>query len=245
MGRGLFLFYKQTGPIMPTSENYQVVVIGSGPGGYVAAIRCAQLGKSVAVVERDRLGGVCLNMGCIPSKSLIRHASLFRTRTALESLGLSIDSSRFDYARVFAASRRAADTLSRGVAWLMKKNGITVITGSGALTSDRTVMVDGSREIHAANIIIATGSRSSALKPHPRCSGRLANLTSRLGIRSERCADTQALHPSPGGLCHRQEPGIRVAPFSAGFGKRLGRLPAPSFAPSGLICRPRRMVCTR
>ncbi len=152
---------------MPPSENYQVVVIGSGPGGYVAAIRCAKLGKSVAVIERDRLGGVCLNMGCIPSKSLIRHASLFRTRPVLESLGLSIDGSRFDYSRVFAASRRAADTLSKGVAWLMKKNGITVITGSGALTSDRTVVVDGSREIHAANIIIATGSRPRELPGFP------------------------------------------------------------------------------
>jgi len=148
---------------MLTSENYDVVVIGSGPGGYIAAIRCAKLGKSVAIIERDRLGGVCLNKGCIPSKSLIRQASLFLTRAALESLGVSVDSSRFDYARVFAASRRAADTLSRGVAYLMKKNGIAVISGVGALGSDRIVVVDGSREIHAANIIIATGSRPREL----------------------------------------------------------------------------------
>jgi len=148
---------------MLTSENYDVVVIGSGPGGYIAAIRCAKLGKSVAIIERDRLGGVCLNMGCIPSKSLIRQASLFLTRAALESLGVSVDSSRFDYARVFAASRRAADTLSRGVAYLMKKNGIAVISGVGALGSDRIVVVDSSREIHAANIIMATGSRPREL----------------------------------------------------------------------------------
>jgi dihydrolipoamide dehydrogenase len=148
---------------MPPEEKFDVVVIGSGPGGYVAALRCAQSGKSVAIVERDRLGGVCLNMGCIPSKSLIRHASLFRNRTVLESLGVAIDLAQFDYSRVFAASRKAADTLSRGVAWLMKKHGITVIAGRGAIGSDRTVVIDGTREIGAANIVIATGSRPREL----------------------------------------------------------------------------------
>ena len=143
---------------MPSPEKFDVVVIGSGPGGYVAAIGCAKRGKSVAIIERDRLGGVCLNRGCIPSKSLIRQASLFRSREAFESLGVSLDISGFDYSRVFSASRKAADTLSRGVAYLMEKNGIVVIGGSGALGSDRTVVIDGSREIRGENIIIATGS---------------------------------------------------------------------------------------
>ncbi len=148
---------------MPTPDNFDVAIIGSGPGGYVAAVQCAILGKSVAIIERDRLGGVCLNMGCIPSKSLIRQASIFRSHTALESMGVTLDLAGFDYSRVFAASRKAADTLSKGVAWLMKKHRITVINGTGVLGSNRSVVVDNSREVHAANIIIATGSRPREL----------------------------------------------------------------------------------
>jgi dihydrolipoamide dehydrogenase len=152
---------------MTSPEKFDVAIIGSGPGGYVAAVCCARRGKSVAIIERDRLGGVCLNMGCIPSKSLIRSASLFRSRTALEAMGLAVDCSGFDYKRVFAASRAAADTLSKGVAYLMKKNGITVINGVGVIASGRSVMVDGSREIGAGAIIIATGSRPRELPGFP------------------------------------------------------------------------------
>ena len=146
--------------------DFDVLIIGSGPGGHVAAIKCAQLGKSVAVIERDRVGGVCLNMGCIPSKTLIRQASLFRAAGDLESLGVMVDRSGFDYAKVFAASRKAADTLSRGVAYLFKKNKIILITGTGRLVSAHEVAVDD-RIFAAENIIIATGSRPKTLAGFP------------------------------------------------------------------------------
>ncbi len=139
--------------------DYDVVIIGSGPGGYVAAIRAAQLKLKVAVVEKGKIGGVCLNIGCIPSKSLIHQSEIFRSQSKLESMGLKIDQSGFDYEQVFNASRKAADTLSRGVAYLFKKNNIEVITGTAVLSSDHEVTIDGSRKVSAGSIIVATGSR--------------------------------------------------------------------------------------
>ncbi|MFP4015218.1 MAG: dihydrolipoyl dehydrogenase [Chitinispirillaceae bacterium] len=148
---------------MAQQYEYDVVVIGSGPGGYVAAIRASQLGLKVAVVEQGKIGGVCLNIGCIPSKALISQAEVYRSRSKLISMGLKIDESGFDYGQVFKASRKAADTLSRGVAYLLKKNKIDVITGTGRLGSDHEVVVDGERKITAGAIILATGSRPRAI----------------------------------------------------------------------------------
>jgi dihydrolipoamide dehydrogenase len=143
---------------MAVIYDYDLVVIGSGPGGYVAAIRAAQLKQKVAIIEKEKIGGVCLNIGCIPSKALINQAETYKSTTALESMGIKVDTSGFDYSKVFAASRKAADSLSKGVAFLMKKNGITVISGTGVLESAHEVSVDGTR-VSAKAIILATGSR--------------------------------------------------------------------------------------
>jgi dihydrolipoamide dehydrogenase len=139
--------------------DYDIAVIGAGPGGYVAAIRAAQLGKKVVVIEKDKVGGVCLNIGCIPSKSLIHHADLFRSVAALEMMGLSIDKSGFDYGRVFQASRKTADSLSKGVAFLLKKNQVTVINGTARFVSPVELSIDDDKHITAKSIICATGSR--------------------------------------------------------------------------------------
>ena len=144
---------------MSDSYDYDVVIIGSGPGGYVAAIRAGQLGLRTAIVEKDKLGGVCLNIGCIPSKALIHHANTFNSIPHLESLGVNIDTLGFDYRKVFAASRKAADTLSRGVAYLLKKNKVTVIEGTARVSSPHEITVDGKQTVSAGSIIAATGSR--------------------------------------------------------------------------------------
>ncbi|HTX71440.1 MAG TPA: dihydrolipoyl dehydrogenase [Rectinemataceae bacterium] len=144
---------------MPDTS-YDLVVIGSGPGGYVAAIRAAQLGLKVAIVEREALGGVCLNVGCIPSKALIHSASLFREgKAALEAAGAKVDLSGFDYAAVWRGSRKAADRLSKGVGFLLKKNGVEVLKGEAKLEGPRQVGVTGIGRVDAAAIILATGSR--------------------------------------------------------------------------------------
>jgi dihydrolipoamide dehydrogenase len=144
---------------MAPSFDYDVVIIGAGPGGYVAAIRAAQLKLTVAVIEKDKPGGVCLNVGCIPSKALIHQAEVFQSTKLLEQMGIAVDRDGFDYAKVHAASRKAADTLSKGVTFLLKKNGVTVIPGTGVLLSPHEVKVDDGRIVTGRNVIIATGSR--------------------------------------------------------------------------------------
>jgi len=149
---------------MTNSFDYDVVIIGGGPGGYVAAIRAAQLKLSVAVIEHDRLGGVCLNLGCIPSKSLIHQATQFSSTAALERMGVTVDRNGFDYRLVHSLSRKTADMLSRGVAYLLKKNGVTVINGTGRIVSPHEVSVNGTeRTVTGRNLIIATGSRPRAV----------------------------------------------------------------------------------
>lgn len=142
---------------------YDIVVIGGGPGGYVAAIRAAQLGLSVMVVEKEALGGVCLNWGCIPSKNLIQQAEEFHTLTAMEKLGVKVDRSGLDYSKVQENSRAAAKTLSNGVSGLLRKNGVRVIKGTGRLAGVGKVAVTGAdgavTKVDAKNVIIATGSR--------------------------------------------------------------------------------------
>lgn len=140
-------------------QKYDLVVIGSGPGGYVAAIRATQLGLSVAIVERDKPGGVCLNIGCIPSKALIHQAEIFAHGAELAELGVRVDTKSFDYAKVHQKSRAAADTLSRGVQFLLKKNHITYIKGEGRIRDHTHVEVSGHGVVTATHILIATGSR--------------------------------------------------------------------------------------
>jgi dihydrolipoamide dehydrogenase len=139
--------------------DYDLVVLGAGPGGYVAAIRASQLGMKVAVVEKDKPGGVCLNVGCIPSKALIHQAALVGSAGELENIGIKVDASTLDYGKVFAFSRKAADTLSRGVAYLLKKNKIELIAGEGTVKAAHQVEVKGGSKITGRNLLVATGSR--------------------------------------------------------------------------------------
>lgn len=144
-------------------DKFDVVIIGAGPGGYVAAIRAAQLGLSVAIVDKEWLGGVCLNIGCIPSKALLKNAEVAHTlRERGKDFGFTFDNLKLDYAAAVKRSRQVSDRLTRGVGFLMKKYNIPVVLGTAKITSATTVNVtkaDGTtQELSAGNIIIATGS---------------------------------------------------------------------------------------
>ena len=147
-----------------SDQRLDAIIIGAGPGGYVAAIRAAQLGLKVAVVEMDTPGGVCLNWGCIPSKNLIQQAEDYHVLAAMEKLGVKIDRSGLDYGKVHANSRTAANTLAGGVAGLLRKNKVTVIKGRARLAGPGKVAVEGGETLSAKNILIATGSRPLAVK---------------------------------------------------------------------------------
>jgi len=138
---------------------YDIIVIGSGPGGYVAAIRAAQLGKKVAIVEKAELGGVCLNWGCIPTKALLKSAQVFSYCKNAAHYGVAVEGEvKPDFEKIVARSRTVAETMSKGVAFLMKKNNIDVINGFGRLAGDGKVDVDGNT-YEADAIILATGAR--------------------------------------------------------------------------------------
>jgi len=148
------------------SENYDVLVIGAGPGGYVAAIRAAQLGQKTAIIDKQWLGGVCLNVGCIPSKALLKNAEVAHTlRERGKEFGFSFDNLVLDFSVAAKRSRQVSDRLVKGVGFLMKKNNIAVHMGTAKLTSKDTVAVtdkDGKvSELKAKNIIIATGASSA------------------------------------------------------------------------------------
>ena len=143
--------------------DYDLLVLGAGPGGYVAAIRATQLGLKAGVIEKDKPGGVCLNIGCIPSKALIHQAELMRCAKELEQIGVKVDASALDYGKVFAYSRKAADTLSRGVGFLLKKNKIDLIEGKGVITSAHEIQVKGHGKVTGKNLLIATGSRPRSI----------------------------------------------------------------------------------
>ncbi|MFL6847918.1 MAG: dihydrolipoyl dehydrogenase [Sphingomicrobium sp.] len=149
------------------ADTYDLIVLGSGPGGYVAAIRSAQLGLKTAIVERENLGGICLNWGCIPTKALLRSAEIFHYLQHAEAYGLSNDKPSFDLTKVVARSRAVAKQLSQGVAHLMKKNKIVVVMGEGKLTAKNKLSVAGAdgkaTELTAKHIIVATGARAREL----------------------------------------------------------------------------------
>jgi dihydrolipoamide dehydrogenase len=146
-----------------SKSSYDVIILGGGPGGYTAAIRAAQLGKSTAIIERERLGGICLNWGCVPTKALLRNAEIYRLFQASEQWGISVDNLRFDFPRIIKRSRGIADRISKGVEYLMKKNGIDFFTGTGRLLSAEAVEVRAEGKptqiIKGAHVIIATGAR--------------------------------------------------------------------------------------
>ncbi len=144
-------------------DAFDIVIIGGGPGGYVAAIRAAQLGLSCAVVERELLGGICLNWGCIPTKALLRTAELYHLMGRAGEFGLSADNVGYDIAKIVKRSRDVAGRLNNGVKHLLKKNKVTVIEGNGRIAGAGRVAVEsggGTREIGAKNIIVATGARA-------------------------------------------------------------------------------------
>jgi dihydrolipoamide dehydrogenase len=148
------------------ADTYDLIVLGSGPGGYVAAIRAAQLGLNTAIVERELLGGICLNWGCIPTKALLRSAEIFHYLQHADAYGLSNEKASFDIAKVVARSRAVAKQLNQGVTHLMKKNKINVVMGEGKLTGkgELAVTADGkTRELSAKHIIVATGARAREL----------------------------------------------------------------------------------
>jgi dihydrolipoamide dehydrogenase len=138
--------------------DYDLLVIGAGPAGYVGGIRAAQLGLKTAVIEKDKPGGVCLNMGCIPSKALIYQAELFRSLPALAELGVAADVSGFSYRKVFAASRKAADRLSKGVEYLLKKNEVDLIRDEAFLEGPGRLRLAEGRKLAARYVLIVTGS---------------------------------------------------------------------------------------
>lgn len=146
---------------------YDLIVIGSGPGGYVAAIRASQLGLKTAIVERDTLGGICLNWGCIPTKALLKSAQVFEYINHAADYGISLSEPKADFGAVIKRSRAVADAMSKGVQFLMKKNKIDVINGTGKLKKSGKVEVtdaSGKKEEHTGkHIILATGARSKEL----------------------------------------------------------------------------------
>ena len=148
-------------------SKYDIIVLGSGPGGYVTAIRASQLGFKTAIIEKESLGGVCLNWGCIPTKALLKSAQVFDYLKHAEDYGLSLENPDKDFTKVVERSRGVANGMSKGVQFLMKKNKIDVINGFGKLKPGKKVEVDG-KEYTADHIIIATGSRSRQLPNIPQ-----------------------------------------------------------------------------
>lgn len=156
--------------------NYDLIVIGSGPGGYVAAIRASQLGLKTVIVERAELGGICLNWGCIPTKALLKSAQVYNYMKHAENYGINLGApAQPDFEAIVKRSRTVAETMSKGVQFLLKKNNVEVIAGFGKIVKDHKVEItkeDGSVEtIEAPHIVLATGARSKEL-PHIKQDGK-------------------------------------------------------------------------
>lgn len=152
--------------------NFDVIVLGSGPGGYVAAIRASQLGLKTAIIEKESLGGICLNWGCIPTKALLKSANVFEYIKHASDYGIEVKDSKVDFGAVIQRSRNVADGMSKGVQFLMKKNKIEVIMGTGKLKPGKKIdvkLADGKmQEVSAKHIIVATGARSRELPNLPQ-----------------------------------------------------------------------------
>jgi dihydrolipoamide dehydrogenase len=149
-------------------SNYDLIVIGSGPGGYVAAIRAGQLGLKTAIIEKEELGGVCLNWGCIPSKSLLKNAEIVSYFKRADEFGLKMDNFHADYSVAIDRSRKVVDRNTKGVAFLLKKNEVDHIQGAGKITGiGRVEVAPDGNVIEAKNIIIATGARPRSIPPLP------------------------------------------------------------------------------
>ena len=170
--------------------NYDIIVVGSGPGGYVTAIRASQLGLKTAIVEREALGGICLNWGCIPTKALLKSANVFEYLSHASDYGISVKDAKADFSGMIKRSRDVADGMSNGIKFLMKKNKIDVLTGNGVIKANKTVTVtgeDGKSADYTASkgVIIATGARSRALPNLPQDGKKI------IGYRQAMTLETQ------------------------------------------------------
>ena len=180
---------------MATDSEYDVAVIGGGPGGYVAAIRAGQLGLKSCVIERDALGGVCLNWGCIPSKALLKNAEILSYIHRADQFGLHFDNFRADYSVAVARSRQVVDRMTRGIGFLLRKNNVEHIAGQATIASPTAVDVAGAdgqtSRISARNIIVATGARPRSIPPLPVDGQRI--ITSREAIVADDVPDSIAI----------------------------------------------------
>lgn len=163
---------------------YDLVVIGAGPGGYVAAVRAAQYGMKVAVVEREAPGGVCLNWGCIPSKNLIHQAESFASLKEMEAVGVSVNRDTLDYAAVQQKSRDVVATLTGGVASLLKRNNVAYVTGTARITGPHEITIDEDTIIDAKHILLATGSRPMEVSGFEFDEDRVLSSTGILALKS-------------------------------------------------------------
>jgi dihydrolipoamide dehydrogenase len=205
---------------MMASARVDVVVVGTGPGGYVSAIRCAQLGLSVATVEDDRPGGVCLNWGCIPTKALLRNAEVVTLIGRAAEFGVTVTGVQADYAAAIRRSRAVADRMAKGVEFLFRKNKITHCPGRGTLTSRTVVEVtgpQGGRSIEGAHIILATGSVPRSLPGVTIDEERI--ISSNGAVRNERRPETIVIIGA-GAV------GVEFADVYASYGTRVTLLEA-------------------
>jgi len=139
-------------------KGYDVVVIGAGPGGYVSAIRAAQLGKSVAIVEKEKIGGACLNVGCIPSKTLLKHSEMIQDIQKANSWGIQTGELSIDFPKLMKRKDQVVRTLTQGVDYLLKKNKVTLFHGTASVNQELLVSV-GDEQIKGQDILLATGSK--------------------------------------------------------------------------------------
>lgn len=165
-------------------NKYDMIVMGAGPAGYIAAIRASQLGlKNIAVVEADKPGGVCLNWGCIPSKSLIHQAKVFSEKRELEAMGIRLDLSGFDYSKVYQQSRKVSDMLSRGILYLFKKNQITFLQGQYRFADHHTLESQSGEKIESSRIIIASGAKPKSFSFCPIDEQNILSSTGALSLQ--------------------------------------------------------------
>ena len=180
---------------MATDSDYDVAVIGGGPGGYVAAIRAGQLGLKACVIERDALGGVCLNWGCIPSKALLKNAEILSYIHRADQFGLRFDNFHADYSVAVGRSRQVVNRMTRGIGFLLRKNNVEHIPGTARIVSPNSIDVTGpagdATQVRARNIIVATGARPRSIPPLPVDGARI--ITSREAIVAEDIPESIAI----------------------------------------------------
>ena len=171
---------------MAEKQKFDIAVIGAGPGGYVAAIKAAQMGKNVALIEKQDLGGTCLNVGCIPSKTLLSNASVFKKMKAAEAYGIKAEKLSFDYSKMQERKDQVVQKIRSSLKGLIQSNGITIIQGTAKFESSKSLKVMGKENtlIQADKIIIATGSEPIDIPAFPCDHERILNSTSALALNS-------------------------------------------------------------